>query len=84
MTSAFNHWKLDGSAELAVTSEDCVTSDGLFPSYLLAVHSSRQVSVEQIPMPEYCLADMLLMIVTANGNKHEASCACDWFKSKQV
>lgn len=42
-----------------------------FPSYVLGVHSSRAVLVEQIPMPESCLADTVLELVTKMGKRHE-------------
>ena len=43
----------------------------LYPSYVLTVHSSRAVMVDQIPMTDYCLADSLLLLATTKGKRHE-------------
>jgi len=67
--TAFNHWKTSDEDESGLTAA-CVEQD-TFPSYVLAVHSSKAVLVEQITMPEFCLADFMLDLVIKNGQRHE-------------
>ncbi|XP_069976804.1 calpain-D-like [Penaeus vannamei] len=56
---AFNHWH---------TGLD--TSDG-YPGYVLAIHSSKRVAVEQITAPASLLADSLVNLCLAKGQRHE-------------
>ena len=48
-----------------------LVDEEIFPNYVLAVHSSRAVMVEQVPMTEFCLADTLLLLATSKGKRHE-------------
>lgn len=50
-----------------------LVNEELFPNYVLAVHSSRAVMVDQVPMTEFCLADTLLLLATKNGKRHEVT-----------
>nr|XP_045624672.1 calpain-D-like isoform X2 [Procambarus clarkii] len=56
---AFNHWH---------TGLD--VSDG-YPGYVLAIHSSKRVAVEQITAPASLLADSLINLCLAKGQRHE-------------
>lgn len=56
---AFNHWH---------TGLDI--SDG-YPGYVLAIHSSKRVAVEQITAPSSLLADALINLCLAKGQRHE-------------
>ena len=51
-----------------------LVDEDLFPNYVLAVHSSRTVMVEQVPMTDFCLADTLLLLATSKGKRHEVIC----------
>ncbi|XP_031551035.1 calpain-15-like [Actinia tenebrosa] len=69
--TAFNHWTISSDRELADPELiKAVTDEDSFPSYVLAIHSSRAVLVEQVPMPENCLADFMLDVVIKNGKTH--------------
>lgn len=64
--SAFNHWhSLEARRSKGGGDEE------LFPNYVLALHSSRGVLMDQIPMPDFCLADTLLLLATTNGKQHQ-------------
>ena len=41
-----------------------------YPSYVLAVHSSRAVMIEQLPMTEFLLADAVTWMTIKNGKTH--------------
>ncbi|XP_076053464.1 calpain-D-like isoform X2 [Oratosquilla oratoria] len=56
---AFNHWH---------TGLD--VSEG-YPRYVLAIHSSKRVAVEQIGAPPSLLADSLVNLCLAKGQRHE-------------
>jgi hypothetical protein len=73
--TAFNHWRT-GSTNSTLSDSELVTAavdEDSFPTYVLAIHSSRAVLVEQISMPEFCLSDFILDLVIKNGKKHEVS-----------
>ncbi|XP_032234335.1 calpain-D isoform X2 [Nematostella vectensis] len=69
VTSAFNHWQ-SGSSDQHLT-DALIGQEDVFPSYVLAIHSSRAVLVEQVPMPQFCLADTMLGLVSKCGKRHE-------------
>lgn len=46
------------------------TSDG-YPGYVLAIHSSKRVAVEQITAPASLLVDSLVNLCLAKGQRHE-------------
>ena len=74
VSSAFNHWRLQearNEASLEAEVVNGLVSEELFPNYVLAVHSSRDVFVEQIPMTSFCLADVLLLLASSKGKRHE-------------
>ncbi|KAL1110427.1 hypothetical protein AAG570_007958 [Ranatra chinensis] len=56
---AFNHWHTG--------IEDPVN----FPEYVLAIHSSKRLLVEQISPPAYILADAIISLTLAKGQRHE-------------
>ncbi|KAG5890796.1 hypothetical protein JTB14_007190 [Gonioctena quinquepunctata] len=56
---AFNHWH---------TGIDDVT---LFPRYVLAIHSSKNIVAENIQPPTYILADAIISLTLARGQRHE-------------
>ncbi|KAJ7393043.1 Calpain-15 [Desmophyllum pertusum] len=74
VSSAFNHWQsLEARANEAAGAAFVkgLVDEELFPNYVLAVHSSRAVMVDQVPMADFCLADTLLLLATTNGKRHE-------------
>lgn len=56
---AFNHWHTG--------MED--TSN--YPEYVLAIHSSKRLLVEQISPPAFVLADAIISLTLAKGQRHE-------------
>ena len=44
-----------------------------FPNYFLAVYSSRGVLIDPLPMPDFCVADTLLLVATTKGKRHEVN-----------
>ncbi|XP_046394157.1 calpain-D-like isoform X2 [Ischnura elegans] len=56
---AFNHWHtgMDNPAN--------------YPEYVLAIHSSKRLLVEQISPPAYVLADAIISLTLAKGQRHE-------------
>ncbi|XP_075234504.1 calpain-D-like [Lycorma delicatula] len=56
---AFNHWHtgMDDPAN--------------YPEYVLAIHSSKRLLVEQISPPAYILADAIISLTLAKGQRHE-------------
>lgn len=54
----------------------CVCFTGLedpanYPQYILAIHSSKRLLVEQISPPAFVLADTLINLTLAKGQRHE-------------
>lgn len=68
--SAFNHWQSFEAQRNEVAGASFVNED-IFPNYVLAVHSSRPVMLEQVVMPQFCLADTFLLLATKYGKRHE-------------
>lgn len=64
VVTAFNHWR-DGDG-----AQDKYFSESIYPSYVLAVHSSRAVMLEQMPMTEFLLADVIICMTMTNGKTH--------------
>jgi calpain-15 len=58
---AFNHWHTG--------MED--TSN--YPEYVLAIHSSKRLLVEQISPPAFVLADAIISLTLAKGQRHEVN-----------
>ncbi|XP_052121494.1 calpain-D [Frankliniella occidentalis] len=56
---AFNHWH---------TGMDDPAS---YPDYVLAIHSSKKLLVEQITPPSFVLADAIISLTLAKGQRHE-------------
>lgn len=44
-----------------------------YPAYVLAIHSSKRLLVEQISPPAYILADAIISLTLAKGQRHEVS-----------
>jgi calpain-15 len=44
-----------------------------FPEYVLAIHSSKRLLVEQIGPPSYVLADAIISLTLVKGQRHEVS-----------
>lgn len=42
-----------------------------YPEYVLAIHSSKRLLVEQISPPAYVLADAIISLTLAKGQRHE-------------
>ncbi len=43
------------------------------PDYVLSVHSSKPLVVEPVNGPNYMLADAVIQLAVAKGNRHEVS-----------
>ncbi|KAJ8952409.1 hypothetical protein NQ318_014501 [Aromia moschata] len=56
---AFNHWH---------TGLNDVTA---YPRYVLAIHSSKKLLAENIQPPNYILADAIISLTLARGQRHE-------------
>lgn len=56
---AFNHWH---------TGMEDTSS---YPEYVLAIHSSKKLLVEQISPPAFVLADAIISLTLAKGQRHE-------------
>lgn len=56
---AFNHWHTG--------MEDPAN----YPEYVLAIHSSKRLLVEQISPPAFILADAIINLTLAKGQRHE-------------
>ena len=54
---ALNHWNSGVSYENA-------------PKYVISIHSSNPVLVDQVAMPRYTLSDALFLMVEKLGKKH--------------
>jgi calpain-15 len=44
-----------------------------FPEYVLSIHSSKHILVEQIAPPSYVLADAIISLTLVKGQRHEVS-----------
>lgn len=47
-----------------------------YPEYVLAIHSSKRLLVEQISPPAYVLADAIISLTLAKGQRHEVGGQC--------
>lgn len=56
---AFNHWHTG--------MEDSAS----YPQYILAIHSSKKIIAEQLSPPVYILADAIISLTLARGQRHE-------------
>ncbi|KAI1286999.1 Calpain-D [Halotydeus destructor] len=56
---AFNHWHTSFS------------STDVYPKFLLAIHSSKRLMVETLPPPSFLLADAIISLTLAKGQRHE-------------
>ncbi|KAF7496727.1 Calpain-D [Sarcoptes scabiei] len=59
MCLAFNHWNTR------------IVSFSHYPKFLLAVHSSKSLSIETIIGPPFVLADTLIRLIIEKGQRHE-------------
>lgn len=56
---AFNHWHTG--------LEDAAS----FPRHVLAVHSSKRLLLQRVPPPPHVLADAIIGLTLARGQRHE-------------
>ncbi|XP_047004772.1 LOW QUALITY PROTEIN: calpain-D-like [Schistocerca americana] len=56
---AFNHWHTG------------INDPANYPEYVLAIHSSKRLLVEQISPPAYVLADAIISLTLSKGQRHE-------------
>ena len=60
VVTSFSHWRSGGGKQTGPA----------YPSYVLAVHSSRAVMIGQLPMTEFLLADAITWMTIKNGKSH--------------
>ncbi|KAG8302288.1 Calpain-15 [Homalodisca vitripennis] len=56
---AFNHWHTG------------IEDPANYPQYVLAIHSSKRLLVEQVSPPPFVLADAIISLTLAKGQRHE-------------
>lgn len=56
---AFNHWHTD------------LVDPSVYPEFVLAIHSSKRLLVEQVSPPSFVLADTIINLTLAKGQRHE-------------
>ncbi len=61
---AFNHWSLNGTP----TANGSIT---VYPSCVLAIHSSKRLLVEHITPSPFVLADALINLTLSKGQRYE-------------
>lgn len=44
-----------------------------YPEFVLAIHSSKRLLVEQVSPPSFVLADTIINLTLAKGQRHEVS-----------
>ena len=49
----------------------CVTGPCKAPGYVLAIHSSKVLLVNQVAAPDYTLADTVIQLVMSQGRRHD-------------
>lgn len=49
-----------------------------YPDYVLAIHSSKKLLVEQITPPSFVLADAIISLTLAKGQRHEVMIPLDY------
>jgi len=45
----------------------------VYPEFVLAIHSSKRLLVEQVSPPSFVLADTIINLTLAKGKRHEVS-----------
>lgn len=45
----------------------------IYPEFVLAIHSSKRLLVEQVSPPSFVLADTIINLTLAKGQRHEVS-----------
>nr|CAD7394994.1 unnamed protein product [Timema cristinae] len=71
---AFNHWHtVVQNIQVKQTYLFCLgMNDPIsYPEYVLAIHSSKRLLVEQISPPAFVLADSIINLTLAKGQRHE-------------
>nr|CAD7198188.1 unnamed protein product [Timema douglasi] len=76
---AFNHWHTGRSCRVVQNIQVKKTylfclgmNDPIsYPEYVLAIHSSKRLLVEQISPPAFVLADSIINLTLAKGQRHE-------------
>jgi len=48
----------------------------VYPEFVLAIHSSKRLLVEQVAPPSFVLADTIINLTLAKGKRHEVSNCC--------
>lgn len=59
-----------------VVSIDLV-DPSVYPEFVLAIHSSKRLLVEQVSPPSFVLADTIINLTLAKGQRHEVSLSSD-------
>lgn len=49
----------------------------VYPEFVLAIHSSKRLLVEQVSPPSFVLADTIINLTLAKGQRHEVSLSID-------
>lgn len=45
----------------------------IYPEFVLAIHSSKRLLVEQVSPPSFVLADTIINLTLAKGQRHEVN-----------
>ncbi|KAK6637651.1 hypothetical protein RUM44_008073 [Polyplax serrata] len=80
---AFNHWHTGNGLKMFLSSVSLrsrvtqslilgIDDAANYPEYVLAIHSSKGLVVEQIAAPDHVLADAIISLTLTKGKRHEA------------
>lgn len=65
--------------EIYIFSSSGIEDPVNYPEYVLAIHSSKRLIVEQLLPPAYILADSIISLTLAKGQRHEVSFCINYY-----